>query len=191
MRLIRDEAGYSLIEMLVVLVILGIVLGGLTTIFVSGTHAEMDMNLRFQAQQNGRLALSRLRSDLHLGGCVNDSTPTAGSPLGSLNVYPSPATAGACTGSANETWCTAASTALTGRWALYREAGGTCDSTNGVLVADYLTTSTPFTTQQPSLSGQRTRVAVSIPVSTNKTNPKLDLYTLNDSIVLRNAPQLP
>ena len=49
------EEGYTLIELIVVMAILGTVVAGLTTVFVSGSAAELDLNLRFQAQQQGRL----------------------------------------------------------------------------------------------------------------------------------------
>lgn len=60
-----DQAGYTLVELLAVMLILGIVLTGLTTAFVSGSHAELTLNRRFQAQQQARLALDRIRSDVH------------------------------------------------------------------------------------------------------------------------------
>ena len=62
---LRDEGGYSLIEMLTVLVVMGIVMTGLGTLFVQGSNAEIDMNNRFQAQTDGRTALDRFRRDAH------------------------------------------------------------------------------------------------------------------------------
>jgi prepilin-type N-terminal cleavage/methylation domain-containing protein len=183
-RLRAGEAGYSLIELLVVLVILGTVLGGLTTVFVSGSKAELDMNLRFQAQQNARLALSRVRIDVHLAGCVSTGSAST------ISLYSTPATPGACTGSPTVTWCTAASAQLAGRWTLYRASGATCNSSVGLQIANYLTTSSLFTTNTPTAgSKQRASVSVSFPVSTNTTNSNLDRYQLQDTIVLRNAPQ--
>jgi prepilin-type N-terminal cleavage/methylation domain-containing protein len=183
-RLRVEEAGYSLVELLIVLVILGTVLGGLTTVFVSGSKAELDMNLRFQAQQNARLALSRIRIDIHLAGCMTtDSTST-------ISLYSAPATPGACIGSPTVTWCSAASAQLSGRWTLYRASGATCNSSVGLQITDYLTTNSLFTTNTPTAgSKQRASVGVSFPVSTNSTNPNLDRYQLQDTIVLRNAPQ--
>jgi prepilin-type N-terminal cleavage/methylation domain-containing protein len=182
---VREEAGYSMIEMLVVLAILGVVLGGLTTIFVSGSRADMDMNRRFQAQQNARLSMARLRADLHLGGCVGTGTNAT-----SITIYASSAAPGSCSGTATVTWCTAASASLTGRWTLYRQSGASCASNTGTPIADYLATNGIFTTNAPTTgSGRRTSVTVTIPVSTNTTNASLDRYTLTDSIVLRNSPQ--
>jgi hypothetical protein len=162
-----------------------VVLGGLTTVFVSGTHAEMDVNLRFQAQQNARLALSRIRSDAHLAGCTGTGTNAT-----SISFYSAAAAPGSCTGTATVTWCTAGSAQLANRWTLYRQAGGSCSSSTGTFVADYLTTNGLFTTNVPTTgSGQRTSVTVSFPVSTNRTSANLDRYTLSDTLVLRNSPQ--
>jgi prepilin-type N-terminal cleavage/methylation domain-containing protein len=77
-RATRGEGGYTMIEMLTVLLIMGIVMSGLTTIFVSGSRAETNMNQRFVAQQNTRLALDRIRRDIH---CAYDVTPYATSAL--------------------------------------------------------------------------------------------------------------
>ena len=49
-RLLLAERGYSLIEMLTVLVIMGVVMTSLTTVFVQASNSETDMNNRFQAQ---------------------------------------------------------------------------------------------------------------------------------------------
>ena len=47
-----EEQGFSLIEMLTVMIIMSVVLTGLTTLFVQGSNAELDMNRRFEAQQD-------------------------------------------------------------------------------------------------------------------------------------------
>src|SRR5437763_266578 len=60
-----NERGYTMVEMLVVMSILSIVIAGLTTVFVSGGRAELDLNRRFQSQQQARLALDKIRVDLH------------------------------------------------------------------------------------------------------------------------------
>ena len=55
------EHGYSLVELVTVVAILTIVISSLTTVFVSASNGELDMNRRFQAQQNARLAMDKLR----------------------------------------------------------------------------------------------------------------------------------
>jgi prepilin-type N-terminal cleavage/methylation domain-containing protein len=66
---LRGEHGVTLIEMIMVLAILGIVLGGVTTVFISGSRAELNVNNRFQAQEAARIGLAAVRKDLH-GACV-------------------------------------------------------------------------------------------------------------------------
>jgi prepilin-type N-terminal cleavage/methylation domain-containing protein len=175
------EQGYSLIELLVTMVILVIVLGSLTTIFVSGTSAEASLNRRFQAQQNARMGLDRIRTDIHCATAAQAQT---------INTYPGVKLAVANCYAATPTvsWC--AVLVSTARYALYRSTttgGTTCTSSDAarVLVADYLTTSSAFTTatiQQFTLQ----RVGIDFKVSVNQTTTQ-DVYELTDSIVARNA----
>jgi prepilin-type N-terminal cleavage/methylation domain-containing protein len=69
LRRLRDEGGVTLIEMVMVLAILGIVLAGVTTVFISGSRAELQVNNRFQAQEASRLAMASIRKDMH-GACA-------------------------------------------------------------------------------------------------------------------------
>jgi prepilin-type N-terminal cleavage/methylation domain-containing protein len=79
-----ESGGYSLSEMIVVMAILGIVLAALVQLFVSASHAQVDMNNRFQAQQNARLALDGLRREIH---CASAVTSTTSSITVTLGVY--------------------------------------------------------------------------------------------------------
>ena len=74
-----SEKGYSLVELLVTMVILSVVVGGLTTVFISGSSAQVRLNERFQAQQNARMALDRLRVDIHCASAAQAQT---------INTYP-------------------------------------------------------------------------------------------------------
>jgi len=47
---VGGEAGYSLVEMLVVMVIMSIVFAAITDIFVAGSKASAEQDRRFQAQ---------------------------------------------------------------------------------------------------------------------------------------------
>ncbi len=78
-KLLLSERGYSLIELLTVMLILSTILGGLTQLFVSGSNSELDMNRRFQAQQNARVAMDRLRRDIHCSSAA--FKPTSGTVL--------------------------------------------------------------------------------------------------------------
>lgn len=79
---IRAEDGYSLVELLIVLAILGIVVGGLTQLFTSGANSEIDQNNRVQAQQQARVALDRLRREAHCASGV-----TFANQIGSTGTY--------------------------------------------------------------------------------------------------------
>jgi type II secretory pathway pseudopilin PulG len=74
-RLRREEGGYSMLELVMVMAILSAVLGGLTALFLSASTSELSLNNRFQAQLNAALALSKLRTDVH---CASSITPTGG-----------------------------------------------------------------------------------------------------------------
>lgn len=180
---LRSERGYTLVEMLTVLVIMGVVMGGLTTVFVSATNSETDMNNRFQAQLNARLALDKMRREIH---CASVATPTGSSSSVTITL-PSYCK----TGSGSITWCTRS--VATNRYALYRVAGSSCSG--GVMWADYLTPSASATTCSGALcifnySAQSTtslaKLNVDLPVNV-KPSKTVDLYELQDAIVLRNS----
>lgn len=180
-KLLRDERGYSLIELLIVMSILGLVLGALTTVFVSGSNAEIDLNRQFQAQQAARLALDKIRVDIHCASAAQ--AQTIGTYPGLKLAFPT----GGCYAT-TVSWCAVPSATMTGRFALYRSTAtaSICTSTDTTrtLVADDLTTSSVFTTGTIPYLGLET-VAIDFPVSVNVTATK-DLYELKDSIVARN-----
>jgi prepilin-type N-terminal cleavage/methylation domain-containing protein len=180
---LRGEEGYSLIEMLTVLVIMGVVMGGLTTLFVQASNAEFDMNNRFQAQLTARLALDKMRREVH---CASVATPTG--PSSSVTItLPSYCK----TGSGSVTWCTRSNGS--NRYALYRVVGSTC--TGGVMWADYLVTSSAVSTCGGALcifnyTAQSTsslaKLNVDFPVNV-KPAKTVERYELVDDIVLRNS----
>jgi prepilin-type N-terminal cleavage/methylation domain-containing protein len=180
---LRRESGYSLIEMLTVLVIMSVVMGSLTTLFVQASNAEFDMNNRFQAQLTARLALDKLRREVH---CASVATPTGVSSSVTITL-PSYCK----TGSGSITWCTRSKG--TDRYALYRVVGATC--TGGVMWADYLVTSSAVSTcggalcifnYAPQSSTSLAKLNVDFPVNV-KPEKTVDRYELVDDIVLRNS----
>ncbi len=72
----RGEGGYTLIELVTVMAILGVVVGALTTLFVRAMTAEVDANRRFRSQQDARVAVDRMRREIH---CSSGITPTGAS----------------------------------------------------------------------------------------------------------------
>jgi prepilin-type N-terminal cleavage/methylation domain-containing protein len=184
-RVAAAEDGFSLVELLVVLVILGVVLGALTTMFVSASTAQLDMSNRFEAQENGRLALDKLRREIH---CASNVKNMSGAPLTAGSYAGITVTLGSycLTGSGDVTWCTRASV-KPGAWALYRITPASATCAGGTLWADYLVkpSGQVFSYTAPAV-GHLTAIGVDLPVDL-KPADLAQRYTLRDDIVLRNA----
>jgi prepilin-type N-terminal cleavage/methylation domain-containing protein len=192
-RLARED-GMTLPELLTSMAILGIVLTGIVGVFVSGLHAEVDMNNRFQAQQEARLALSSMRTDIRtacsevvssrlvagdtvlLGFCSNSSTTWSSTPVSWT------------------TWCIRNEGT---HYGLFRESANDpsncATATTGTREADWLiaakvTTSPVF--KSVTQSGFRPELQVTVPVDANLSQ-STGAYTLSDTIMLRNAPVSP
>jgi prepilin-type N-terminal cleavage/methylation domain-containing protein len=173
-RRLRGEGGYTLIEMLTVLLIFGTVMTALMALFVQGTNAEVDMQNRFQAQQEARLALNKLRREAHCASAVSAYSQTSIT-LTMASYCP--------TAHSSVTWCTVS--IATSRYGLYRKSGGTCDAT-GVKFADYLTTGNVFTAYSAQSTSSLAKLSVLFPVNPKPKRP-IDSYQLSDDIVLRNS----
>ena len=122
-----------------------LILTGLTTLFASGARAEMDLNRRFEAQQNARLALDKLRRELHCSsgiGTTND-TPLPTTPAdrrqGHAPVHCPTA------GGVNVTVIYDTVLVSANRWKLQRTKSGGA----AVPVADYLTNDDVFHVGRP------------------------------------------
>jgi type II secretory pathway pseudopilin PulG len=177
----REEGGYSIVELLAVMTIFLIILTALTTLFASGAKAELDLNRRFEAQQNARLALDKLRRELHCSSGItgSDDLPLPATPVAAIKVsLPShcPTAGGAITTVVYDTAFVAAN-----RWKLRRtKAGGTT-----VPIADYLTNDDVFSYFAQS-TASRARLHVDLPVNVNP-NEGWKQWRLVDDIVLRNT----
>jgi prepilin-type N-terminal cleavage/methylation domain-containing protein len=174
---LRGERGYTLVELLVVLAIFTTVVTALVSLFTSGAKAELDMNRRFEAQQNARLALDRMRRELH---CANGVTATAGVAVSSVTVsLPSQ-----CPSSGGSSISVVYDTSLvsTGRYRVRRTVNGTT-----VVIADYITTASGacFTYTAASTSS-RAILHVDFQVNINP-NEGWKTWRLVDDIVLRNT----
>jgi len=170
LRLARSESGHTLIELLSVMIILGIVLTSLTTLFVSGAKAELEINKRFQAQTQARTAVDRLRRELH---CASSIVVGGG---GSSVVVTLPAHCPTSGGSiANITYDTVLVSA--NRYRLRRAS---------VIIADYLSTNAAlFAYTAPSTSTLgKLHVDMSVNVNPNEGWKRWHLVT---DIVLRNT----
>lgn len=169
-----SERGYTLVELLVVLAVFTTIVTALVALFTSGAKAELDMNRRFEAQQSARLALDRMRRELH---CSSGITAGSGA-VGSVTVaLPSqcPSSGGAAVSVVYDM-----SQVSTNRYRLRRTMNGTT-----VVIADYITSGTPFTYTAENATS-RALLHVDFPVNINP-NEGWKTWRLVDDIVLRNT----
>jgi prepilin-type N-terminal cleavage/methylation domain-containing protein len=194
-RRLAAEHGYSLSEMLVVLAIIGVVVTALSQLFVSASTAQVDMTRRFRAQQDMRLALDKLRREIHCANNVNGTLPTPSTPTSSLIISLGSYCLTNATGVLQTTWCTKDKAGNTppgagAPYSLWRYEAGTCSGPSGRKWADYLTTGQIFTDytppDTPPASGNLGTLSVNLPVdlTPNDANQR---YRLADDIVLRNT----
>ncbi|HEX4930357.1 MAG TPA: type II secretion system protein [Gaiellaceae bacterium] len=174
-RLVRDERGYSLVELVIAMSILGAVMTSVSVLLVSATNAEVDMNRRFQAQTEARMGLDRLRREVH---CAQAVATSAGGSVATLTI---PATCPTSGGFTSITWCTVASG---NRWNLWRYEGSSCSGT-GRRWARSINLSTVFTYSTSSTSSLA-YLSVNLPVNV-AGGKSISSYVLKDDIVLRNS----
>jgi Tfp pilus assembly protein PilW len=169
----REERGISLVEMITAMAIMAIVISTLAGVFVSGSNAEVDLRMRFDAQSSARIAMEKLRREIHNTCSVTLSSATT------VTLYSEDSAAGYTCTVAN-TWCTVGSGT---RYGLYRKSGTTCDNT-GVRWSDYLTSASVFSYTAPS-SGTLPKVGVDLSVDIRPAaTPRV--YRLQDAIAVRN-----
>jgi Tfp pilus assembly protein PilW len=178
---LRGQGGTTIVEMLTVMVIMSIVFAGITSVFVAGSKAAADQDRRFQAQVTTRLALDKIRRDIH---CANDVSSFTTSAV-TLKI------SAACGGDVS--WCTFLATGYTNRYALYRKLGTSCSSA-GTKIGDYLTS----TNGSPPIvfpafahdvgCGCLASLQVDFAVSIKGT--AIGAYDLTDTIFLRNSTRI-
>lgn len=170
LRVVRWEAGYSLVELVVVLVILGTVLAGLTTAFVGGSKAEVEGNRRVQAQIQAAAAFDRLRRDVH---CASSAT-ISGADM----------TLSGC-GSGSVTWSAAASSSCTATgYTLYALSRTSNSFTKQY--ADCLTSASIFSYVAPVAGTSLAKVHAVITANVNPAKA-VDTFVLQDDIFMRNS----
>ena len=120
------EDGFTLIEMLVVMIVLLAILAPLTGSLVSAQTAQADQTRRLDAQENARQALDRMRKDIHCAHGVTD--PYANDSGGYTIVMTETNTTGVAecpnlvqTNASGVQWCTIPVAGATDRYQLYRE----------------------------------------------------------------------
>lgn len=166
-RRLRSQAGYSIVELLGVMSILVVVLTAVTTLFVQGSRAEIDLNKRFQAQQEARVAVDRMRREIH---CASSITLTSASSITVSIPAACPASGGSAT---TVTWDTSGSAS---RYKLRR---------NGVALADYMTDGNVFSYTPPNASSLGLLV-VNLKVNLDPAQ-SWKLWNLTSNVALRNS----
>jgi prepilin-type N-terminal cleavage/methylation domain-containing protein len=197
---VQDESGFTLIELLMTCAMLGVVLGAITTVFIGASHAELNLNTRFQAQEAARVALTLIRRDARNACAANvvsgTSVSFATAKVDQSQVPPiDPTTACGKTAGTNlslVTWCVLASPTSLSRYALYRNTSSTCNSSSK-LVADNLVNNvggfTAFFTSPTTIRyGEVQSVDVDLPVKAPATGTGVgQAYRLTQRVALRNT----
>jgi prepilin-type N-terminal cleavage/methylation domain-containing protein len=168
-RLLAQESGYSLIELVQVMAILGVVLTGLTVVFVRSTNAELDMNRRFQAQQTARVAVDKMRREIR---CAKAIAPAGSSSAITVTVPAQcPSAGGVEIAVVYDTQLVSA-----GRYRLRRA---------GVPIADYVRAGNVFTYTAPTATNLGT-LRVDLPINIQPPGSGSN-WELAADMVLRNT----
>jgi len=186
------QAGYTLMETLVVMTILVIVIGAIADGFTSASKTETDQTARADDQEAARQALDRLRRDIHCASAaiVNTTNPAQGYTL-NLTVSPGrciAVTAGAgagVAGSSGVQWCTVSINNSTTHYAMYRTVVHSCDANDAVFQVDHVTQANVWE-RVCNTDSHLESVAIDLPVNRDIDKRPGRTYTLTDKIALRN-----
>ena len=166
-RRLASETGMTVVELLFVLLILGIIMGGLSGVFVSGLRASSDSNARVASQQSARTAIDRLEFEVR---CASGATISA-SGADVLLTLPSQCSHA----SGTYMWCVDSGV-------LWRYSGSTCSGSGQAFASD-VTTATPFSLL--AVSGLLPQLEINLTVDSQPSSA--DAFSVDDRITLRNA----
>jgi prepilin-type N-terminal cleavage/methylation domain-containing protein len=165
------QAGYTMLELLMVLAILGTITGAITTLFIQATNAEFEMNRRFQAQQAARVAVDKMRREIH---CASAITPTGTSSSITVTLPAQCPTSG---GSQVDVTYDMQQIVAGQRYKLRR---------NSVVLADYSTLQNAFNYTAPVTDVSLGKLTVTLPINTKPTQGNKEWRLVAD-MVLRNT----
>jgi prepilin-type N-terminal cleavage/methylation domain-containing protein len=194
------QAGYTLVETLVVMTILVVVIGALADGFTSASKTETDQTARADDQESARQALERLRRDIHCSSAASVTPRTAGVPTAgyTLNLTVNPnqclaVTAGGGAGvivggiaSDGVQWCTVPISGTTNRYGLYRTVVNACDAADAVFQVDYVTQPNVWDVVCGTNDSRLETVSVDLAVNRAFNTRPGRTYDLKDQIALRN-----
>jgi type II secretory pathway pseudopilin PulG len=160
-----------MMELLIVLAILGTITGAITTLFIQASNAEFDMNRRFQAQQAARIAIDKMRREIH---CSSGITPTGASTSITVTL---PAQCPSAGGAQTNVTYDMNQVVAGQRYQLRR---------NNVVLADFSTQQSAFNYTAPVSGVSLGKLTVTLPVNTAPTIPSKQWKLVAD-MVLRNT----
>jgi Tfp pilus assembly protein PilW len=165
-RLLRDESGFTLIELTVVTFVTVLLMAGLSNLFVSGLRTSKTANEILSSQTQIHDAFDRLEYETR---CASQAALVSSGAGVTLTL---PSTCPNATGTV--TWC------VTGG-SLVRDAGTTCTGTSTTLATN-ITSATPFSCV--ATVGDYPELQVAFTVRTQTT---ADQISATDKIAMRNA----
>src|SRR4051794_32877142 len=177
-RPLSSGAGYTLIEVIVVMVLLGVIMGALVDGFASASSAQADQSARATDQETARAVLQRMRKDIHCASSA-EAQPTLdafGNPTGTGYTLQLSVSQGQCLGVTDQSngvqWCSVSVGGSSVRYAIYRTISGNCSATDAVFEVDYVTnygsvTAGNFWSLPACSTGRLQSVAVAMPVNQN------------------------
>ena len=168
---VAGQAGYTMLELLMVLAILGTITGAITTLFIQATNAEFEMNRRFQAQQTARVAIDKMRREVH---CASVITPTG---VSSSILVTLPAQCPSSGGSQVNVTYDMNQVVAGQRYQLRR---------NSVVLADFSTLQNAFNYTAPVTDVSLGKLTVTLPINTKPSQPNKQWKLVAD-MVLRNT----
>jgi prepilin-type N-terminal cleavage/methylation domain-containing protein len=171
MRALREESGFTLAEMLIVLSITVILMGGLATILSLGLKTSKTSNSILASQANLVVALDRLEYE---GRCASSATLRSNG-AGVTMTYPSQCSGHTPDAPGSVSWC------VTGG-SLIRYSGAACSGT-GLTVTTDVTSATPFSCV--TAVGNYPAVRATLTVNTGPTSATASSGT--DTIALENG----
>lgn len=165
---LRDESGFTLVEMLIATFITIILVAGLSNVFVSGLRAGADASSRLTSQSGVRLAFDRLEFEAR---CASKASLISGGTGVTLTLPGAPACAHA---QGTYTWCVSSGS-------LIRYTGSACSGV-GDTFATSVTSTKPF-----SCITTNTYPILQVALSADPVAAKSDAFTGTDWIDMRNT----
>jgi prepilin-type N-terminal cleavage/methylation domain-containing protein len=163
-RRVRRADGFTLIELVIVMAILVTIVTAITALFTTAAKSALEEDRRFQAQQTARVAVDKMRREVHCATSVTSVSATSVT----VNL---PAGCQATGAIVYDTQLVS-----TGRYRLRRA---------GVQIADYLTSGSVFAYTAPTTSSLG-KLALDLRVNV-RPNEGWKTWRLTTDIVLRNT----